>query len=440
MHNYPEGERPEVPVVLEIERALIGSSIIVKGMVDSVLEMTSEDDYYFQANREIYKLLALMVTNGESIDPTTIVAKAEEVGKVGLIEQIVSALENIITIENAEENYIPKLIEKATERRMIDFGKSVPGIISSEDSHEKRIDEVDKKYYEARYRTGMSKITSAIDLVRQTLDDMYARHSGKLVGYKTGLVALDKIIGEFQQEDLVVIAGRPSSGKTSLAVSIMLTFLFSGIKVGFLSVEMSKKQICYRMASMLSGVSLFKIIHGMTSKSEFPALQSALSKISELPLQIEDSPNITAVRAKSIMRHMVSRGGAQVIFIDHLHEMQYEGTDQNTGLEKICAVMKGAAKEFQIPVILLAQLSRGDSKVKDKRPTLTALRGSGSIEQKADVVIFVHREELYDKKDEELKGKAELIVAKQRNGPTETAEVRFKHITTQFHEEDRQEF
>jgi replicative DNA helicase len=426
------------PNVVDFERIIIGSCIMIKGVVDIVSTKIDACDFYNTSHAEIYSAIIGLLEKNELINETTVKVKLDTANKPELVEVIWSCCETVCTIENIDY-YIDKVLAKSKLRELITFGVGIGPMVAASNDDWNVVDKIDQKYNAVRFKKTDSSISSAKHMMQITVDDMHARHQKKVMGYKTGILELDNTIGELAKGDLVVIAGRPSMGKTALATSIALNQLKSGIKVGFLSLEMKEKAIGYRMVSVESGLNLFKIMHGLTSRSESPQLHAAISRISEYLFYIDDTPGLTWMRSKSIVRQMISRFGIQVVYLDHLHKMDYVDQNPTTGYEKITKGLSAAAKEMDIPIILLSQLKRLDKKKKDdRRPSLDDLRWSGGIEQDADTVILVHREEYYTKADED-KGKAELIVAKQRNGPTETVQCRFNAMCAHF-ENIAQEF
>lgn len=437
---YPKqnpGDRPP-PQALDYERVLIGSAITVPGALDIIYDKVQDDDFFSTVHRMIFGLLKQMSDNRELIDLITVTHKAEVSGYPDIINEIAETSESISTLENIDY-YIDRVKEVGTERRLEGFGNRIRNIRDHEKDHEEFLDAVDAAYQEARYTGVPSQIFAAREMVSATVDNMYARHGGDTMGYKTGIKELDGIIGEFTMGDLVVLAGRPSQGKTAAAVSMMINQERDGVKTGFLSLEMSKVWIGYRKCSIISGVQLFKLSHGMSSREDTKVIGEAFAEIAELPFWIDDTPAITVMKARSVIRQMISRFGVQIVYIDHLHLMDHKNDNLTIGIGKTTSMLKATAKEFNIPIVVLSQLVKKDKKVRENRPTLSDLRWSADIEQDADVIIFVHREESYTKKPEDA-GLAELIVAKQRNGPTETAHVSFNKSTAHFHNKEEPTF
>lgn len=420
-----------LPNVIEYERIVLGTCLEVAGAFDVVSVKLEATDFHHGAHIEIYSLMLQMGQSNDIINISTLLQKITLLEKEELREHVLNCSDCLCVLENIDY-YVDKIIAKSKQRSLIMFGLRIQQICFSGEEDSVILDKVDHEYQVARHDRSESNISSANDMMVLTLDDMHSRHQGKVMGYKTGIYELDNTIGEFAKGDMIVIAGRPSMGKTAIATSIMINQIRSGIRVGFLSLEMKKKAIGYRMISVESGLNLYKIMHGMTAKNEALDLQRAISRIANYPLWIDDTPNLTWMKVKSFARQMIARYGIQILYIDHLHKMDYVDQNPTTGYEKITKGISAMGKELDIPTVLLSQLKRLDAKKKnDRRPTLDDLRWSGSIEQDADTVILIHREEYYTKSADD-KGKAELIVAKQRNGPTETANCYFNSMCAHF--------
>lgn len=425
------------PQALDLERVILGTCFVVPGAVDVVSAKIMAEDFYSMANREVYQIILDLYNENSPIDVVAVSSRAEHTGKTELIEYVFELVENICALENLDY-YIGKVIAKAKLRSIINISGSVFAQSNKSDKDDEIIEQAASDLQNAINDRSGSKILCANQMVVATIDDMHYRHQGKVMGYTTGIKSLDEVVGEFSKGDLIVIAGRPSMGKTAIATSIMLNQLQQGVKVGFLSLEMRTKAIGYRMVSALTGLNLFKVMHGMTPRHEAHQLYAAFSKISEMSFWIDDTPNLTAMKVRALTRQMITVYGIQILYIDHLAKMDV-GDDEYHGLTKATKLISAGAKDMDIPIVLLHQLRRSDDKKKEHRPTLQHLRGSGAIEQDADTVIFVHREEYYTHKDED-KGVAELIVAKQRNGPTETAICEFVAQSAHFRDTKPPEF
>lgn len=441
-----QDEQYQPLALVDYEYTILGSAINSKTALGLVVDSTDEQDYYKPINRYTFKLIKEMYNNNEVVDLVTVSSRAKKQGDRNDYDEYLERVSENVTVFENLESYIKSVKEEAHKRRINKVLDAVRETLHSTDSIDKILEQVDSDYTAARYSRAENKIIDAQSMVRLMMNDMHARHvkDKNVIGYKSGIEELDKIIGEFSRGLFYIIAGRPSMGKTAVALSIMVNMLKDGVKIGFLSLEMGKIGISYRMCSIVSGVDLFRLSKGYCRREEIKPVGESASYISGQPFYIDDTPNITATKARSVIRQMIINYGVQIVFIDHLHKHKYNRIAENSELAEITNLYASSCKEFNIPIILLAQLSRDkEKKAKPKpkkgepnydylRPTLQDLRGSGAIEQDADVVIFVHRPEYYIKDDPALSGVAELIVAKQRDGDIGIADVQFNKSTANF--------
>jgi replicative DNA helicase len=289
---------------------------------------------------------------------------------------------------------------------------------------------------------GVSEKRVSRDLVpiRQVLDEFYDRieyltaHQGEIIGIPTGLADLDKLLGGFQRSDLIIIAGRPGMGKTSLALSIALQAARKWEKrVGIFSLEMSNEQVVQRLVSAETGIDSQRLRLGVIHEDEWPVFVQATSLLSNTQIYIDDTPAISALEMRTKARRLHAEHGLDLIIVDYLQLMRGDLRSDNRVQEIsfISRSLKGLARELNIPLVALSQLSRAVEARHDKRPMLSDLRESGSIEQDADVVVFVYRDEIYNP-DTEFPSIAELRVGKHRSGPTGIFSVYFKKELAQF--------
>ncbi|HHE71343.1 MAG TPA: replicative DNA helicase, partial [Chloroflexi bacterium] len=264
------------------------------------------------------------------------------------------------------------------------------------------------------------------------IDNLY-RHRGELLGVPSGFSSLDHLLGGFQKSDFLILAARPGVGKTSLMLSFALHAAQEGKVVALFSLEMSAEQLVQRLVSQISGINAQRLRLGQLEEDEWPAFSEAIGLLSELPMYIDDTPSITVIQLRTKCRRLASEHGLDIIFVDYLQLMDSEVRSENRVQEVsyISRSLKGLAREIDVPVMTASQLSRAVEQRQDKRPVLSDLRESGSLEQDADIVMFIYREELY-KEDTPNRNIADIIIAKHRSGPTGTIQLYFNKELTKF--------
>lgn len=428
------------PQNLEAEVAVLGSMLLDREAISSAIEILEADAFYSEAHRQIFQAIIKLYDENEAVDMVTLI---EEFKKRSLLEKVggaayISGLANSIpTAANighygkiVREKYLLRMLINTATRIVAESYDPAGEVAELLDRAEKKIfDITSTQKRETRIFTMKEVVKESIE----TIDRLYQRKEN-ITGIPTGFHDLDVMTAGLQKSDLIVIAGRPSMGKSALAISIMeYAGVVEKVPCAFFSLEMSREQLAQRMLCSLAGVNAHKVRTGFFSQSDWPKLVEAAGKLSEAPIFIDDTPAISALELRAKARRLKSRYDIRLIFVDYLQLMRGAARVENRQQEisEISRSMKALARELDLPVIALSQLSRAVEQRADHRPMLSDLRESGAIEQDADLVALLLREEYYNA-TEENKGIAEVIVAKQRHGPVGTVKLAFLPEYTKF--------
>ncbi|CAK7047783.1 replicative DNA helicase [Tissierella carlieri] len=437
MENQLIGRIP--PHSLEAEQSVLGAMILDKEAINTAIEIIRPDDFYKEANREIFEAILVLFNKNEPVDLITL---SEELKRRGTLENTggVTYLANLSSAvaTTANVKYYCKIVEeKSILRRLI---KSCDDVIakSYENSDEVNsiIEKAEKSIFDitqGRHREGFSPLNEVLLSSFSQIEER-AANQGSLTGLTTGFIDLDNKLSGLQKSDLVLLAARPSMGKTAISVNIVTNAaLKANANVAIFSLEMSKEQLVQRMISATAHVDLQKIISGRLSEEEWIQVINSMGPLSQASIFIDDTAGISLMEMKAKCRRLKIEKGLDLVMIDYLQLMQLDG-HQESRQQEISAISRGLkalAKEMECPVIALSQLSRAPELRADHRPILSDLRESGAIEQDADVVLFLYRDEYYHD-DSEKKNIGEVIIAKHRNGPTGSIELVFKKEFTKF--------
>lgn len=427
------------PHSLEAEQSVLGAMILDKEAINTAIEIIRPDDFYKEANKEIFESILLLFNKNEPVDLITL---SEELKRRGTLENTggVTYLANLSSgvATTANTKYYCKIVEeKAILRRLIRASDEVIAK-SYEDSDEVNsiIETAEKSIFDitqGRNREGFSPISEVLLSSFSQIEER-AANQGALTGLTTGFTDLDHKISGLQKADLILLAARPSMGKTAFGINIATNAaLKAGAQVAIFSLEMSKEQLVQRMISATAHVDLQKIISGSLAEDEWIQIINSMSPLSQAGVYIDDTPGISLMEMKAKCRRLKIEKGLDLVMIDYLQLMQLEGKQESRQQEisSISRGLKALAKEMECPVIALSQLSRAPELRSDHRPILSDLRESGAIEQDADIVMFLYRDEYYHE-DSELKNIGEVIIAKHRNGPTGNLELVWKGEYTKF--------
>ncbi len=422
------------------ERAVLGAMIKDPESIPTVLEYLCEEDFYFETHRQLFSLL-YKVWEDKGKDWDDIVLKGY-LERMQLLDKVSMGLVYELAKEAAEGPLLFEAIksvkEKAGLRKAIDVSlEMLKDTQSSSDLSllvEKAIDRL-QKIAEKHQPSGYSHVKEATNRVLEFLDKR--RNAERLItGVPSGFLNLDMLTTGFHPSDLVVIAARPGIGKSSFMLSMAIKMAFEEkVPLGIFSLEMSEEQLVLRMLSMISGVPLQNMRRGFLSDEDWEKVLRAALELSSKDIYIDDTPTLSSTELRIRSRKLKQEKGVGIIFVDYLQLLKtpYRHATRQEEVAEISRNLKALAKEIQVPVIALAQLSRQVEQRADKRPQLADLRESGQIEQDADLIIFIHRPEVYKKNPPpEEEGVAEIIVAKQRQGPTGIVKLAFDKETTTF--------
>lgn len=420
------------PQSLDVERTILGSMLIDGQAAVSAMELLEDNCFYASANKLIFQCMREMFEKSIPIDVITL---AEMLRKKGVLEAVGEETylgelaESIATSANIEY-YAGILIEKTTLRQMISVAAEITtDCFNNELEAQEILDRSEAKIFGISESKIRNKFESVGQLLPKTFEAIEGYTKGSFQGIQTGFTELDEMTTGLQKGDLVIVAGRPSMGKTAFCLSMALN---AAVKekhaTAIFSLEMSKAQIVQRMLCSEARVNMHQLRSGTLPKRELPKLSLAAGPLSEAPIFVDDTPGITVLELRAKARRLKSQHNLELVIIDYLQLMGSSGRIESRQQEisQISRALKGVAKELDLPVVALSQLSRAvEQRTGNHRPQLSDLRESGAIEQDADVVLFVYRDEVYNKDDEAARGKAEIIIGKQRNGPIGTANAAF---------------
>jgi replicative DNA helicase len=430
-----------LPHNLEAERSVLGAVLIDNGMFNVVAAMMTSNAFFRDAHRRIFER---MVTLSERSQPIDLVTLKEELERTGDLEEVggpayIASLTDGVPRSTNVEYYAQIVKEKATLRNLIFSANRILGSAYDADQEADLIlDEAESAIFavaEDRIKAGFIPMR---DLVREQFPriEKLFEHKTYITGVPTGFTDIDQKTRGLQPGDLVIVAARPSMGKTSLVLNICQHVATHGGVAGFFSLEMSKEQLFMRMLASEAKIDTYRLLSGQIGQREYGQITHALETLSEAQMFIDDTAGISVLEMRAKARRLKAEHGLSLLAVDYVQLMTGQGRFENRTLElaSISRSLKGLAKELSVPIILLSQLSRAPEARSDKRPMLSDLRESGALEQDADVVILIFREDMYKQDDQpsETDGIAELIVAKQRNGPTGTVKLAFLREQTRF--------
>lgn len=430
-----------LPQSMEAEMGVLGSVIIDPDMMAQIADMLTPEDFYRDAHRVIYKI---MLTQYEQRLPSDFITICDELERENTLEgvggpsYIASLINGVPTSGNVE--YYGRIVkEKALYRRLIHAAGQIAATAFAEESD--ALETAEQMLFTLGQYGSQSEFTPLGGVLSTCMTDLDALHSrnASIIGVPTGFRPLDVALGGLQRSDLVILAARPGTGKTSFALNVASNAVYQHQqRVAFFSLEMSKKQLGLRLLSMQAQIDQQRLRMGWVHDEEWEHLIAAMGELSEGSIWIDDTAGLSLTALRSKARRLQAQYGIDLVIVDYLQLMhatlegkRYANREQE--IAEISRGLKGIAKELDVPVLALAQLSRAVESRQVKIPQLSDLRESGAIENDADVVLFIYREEMYDP-DTEAKNTADIIIAKHRNGPIGTVRLSFEASQTRFHE------
>jgi replicative DNA helicase len=432
-----------LPHNLEAERSVLGAVLLHNEAFNTAAEVIDSRDFFRDAHRRIFDKMVRLAERGDAIDLVTL---KEELTKSGELDEVggpayISALVDGVPRSTNVEHYARIIKEKATLRSLIHSANRIlANAYEAEDDADAILDQAESAIFAIADKKIRDGFVSLKDLAESSLDtiEKLASRRELVTGVPTGFTDLDEMTSGLQPSDLVIVAARPSMGKTSLVLNIAQHVgTKTDMTVGIFSLEMSKEQLFLRMLTGEARIDAHRLRGGFLGERDWGKLSQALGTLSEAKIFIDDTPSIGVLEMRAKCRRLQAEHGLHIVIVDYVQLMQGRGRFENRTLEvaSISRSLKGLAKELHVPIIVLSQLSRATESRSDHRPQLSDLRESGALEQDADVVVFIYREDQYADKNApptEATGTAELIVGKQRNGPTGVVKLAFIREFTRF--------
>lgn len=437
------------PQNLEAEQCVLGSILLQQGTLSKSVEILKEDDFYRDAHKTIYSAMLSLFDRGEPQDLITVTNILKDSNKLDEIggPSYLASLTDIVPVA-ANIIYYAKIVrEKSVLRKLIQTSTEIASrCYEEQDDIDGLLDEVEQTVFEisqSKSDQAFQPITSIITKTFKSVEKLFERKE-LITGVPTGYHDFDKMTAGLQPSDLIIVAGRPSMGKTALAMNIVQnTAINHQTSVGVFSLEMSKEQLGMRMLCSASRVDAHRLRTGFLKDHDWPKLTKAAGTLSEASIFIDDTPALSVLEMRAKARRLKTEHNLGLIVVDYLQLMRGRSSAERREQEisEISRSLKAMAKELHVPVIALSQLNRSLENRPNKRPQLSDLRESGAIEQDADLICFIYRDEVYNKaEDNPKRGIAEVIIGKQRNGPTGTVELSFIDRFTSFENLAHHEF
>ncbi len=427
------------PHSIEAEEAVLGSILINPDALYDVASFLQSEDFFIVRNGWVWEAITRLHERREQIDYLTVVEelrqqnRLEEIGGAAYITYLINHTPSSIYAET-----YGRIVERAAlRRRMLAAAGTIARLAQQEDSDiTGLIDQSEATLFavtERRLRQELVPIRTAVAEYYDRIEQLYSQQV-ESIGVPTGFTDLDDLLGGLQKSDLVIVAGRPGMGKTSWLLSAAHNAALTGARVAIFSMEMSNEQIVQRLISSETGINTHKLRLGQLKDREWALFVEAVGRLSKLNVFLDDTPALTPLQMRAKCRRLYSEHGLDLILVDYLQLMNAGVGFSDNRVQEISFIsrnLKHIAREMNVPVVAAAQLSRAVEQRQDKRPQLSDLRESGSIEQDADVVMFIYREDVYNE-NTERKNQADIIVAKHRNGPTGSVALFFRKELTQF--------
>jgi replicative DNA helicase len=432
-----------LPHNLEAERSVLGAILLHNDAFNLAAEVIDSKDFFRDAHRRIFDKMVRLNERGNAIDLVTL---KEELGRAGELDEIggpayITALVDGVPRSANVEHYARIIKEKATLRNLIfSANRILTTAYEGGEDADVILDQAEHAIFaiaDDKVRDGFVSLRDLAQASLETIEKLHA-HKELITGVPTGFTDLDEMTSGLQPSDLIIIAARPSMGKTSLVLNMAQHVgTKTDLTVGLFSLEMSKEQLFLRLLTSEARIDAHRLRGGFLGERDWGKLSQAIGTLSEAKIFIDDTPSIGVLEMRAKCRRLKSEHGLHLVVVDYIQLMQGRGRFENRTLElaSISRSMKGLAKELNVPIVVLSQLSRAPESRSDHRPQLSDLRESGALEQDADVVVFIYREDLYGERSQpaaDMQGVAEIIVGKQRNGPTGIVKLAFIREFTRF--------
>lgn len=430
--------QPSLPSNVDAERATLGSVLLNRDALAAIESWLKPEFFYVERHALIYEAMVQCFNNRVPPDTRTVAEELRRRGQLDNVGGVLYLSELIETVPTSYHiEYYARAIERtSTLRRLINTGAQIAALGYDEQREiDDTIDKAESLLFDiAQKRTTQDfvHISSVVDNYYEQLNYLQA-HRGEVMGVQTGYRDFDQITGGLQRSDLIILAARPGTGKTSFAMSLAYNVaMFYQQTVAVFSLEMGREQLVQRLIAMETQIDTHRLRLGQVPDNQLKIVFEAMGKLSQAPIYIEDTPGISVMELRSKARRLKSQHGCDLIVIDYLQLMSGRGKENRVQeVSEISRGLKALARELNVPVIALSQLSRAVEGRQSHVPMLSDLRESGSIEQDADIVMFIYRDELYNKESDK-KGIAEIHIAKHRNGPVGVVNMRFDPATTRF--------
>ncbi len=432
------------PQNLEAERAVLGAILMDNETVYTVMEILEPPAFYQPSHRLIFSTMLDLSERGEPIDIVTLVDRLRSAGsldKAGGPDYIPTLADEVPTSAGVA-NYAKIVKEKAVLRNLIETSTEiVQDCFEAPGDVDQLLDEAERRIFaisEERIRSGFLSMKEIVKSSFKTIESLYEKKE-HVTGVPTGFADIDELTSGFQPSDLIIIAGRPSMGKTAFCLNVaQYASMNKKLTVAVFSLEMAKEQLVMRMLCSEARIDAHRLRSGFLGQTDWPKLSTAAGRLADASIYIDDTPALSSMEMRAKTRRLKADKGLDLVIVDYLQLMSGRSRSDNREQEisEISRSLKALAKELGVPVVALSQLNRGVESRMDKRPILADLRESGAIEQDADVIIFIYRDEIYNKESMD-KGIAEIIIGKQRNGPVGVRKLtwldkytRFEDLTT----------
>ena len=427
------------PQSIEAEEAILGALLIDPDAIIRVATILKPEDFYREKHGWIYDTALALHERREPIDFLTVCDELDHRGQLDEVggPAFITTLINAVPTSVHAEHYAHIVERTATRRRLLDAAGQI-AVLAYQEADD--VDEVVDRSEQILFGVSERRVSRELVPIRHVLSEYYdrieylTRHRGEMIGIPTGFTDIDRLLGGLQRSDMVILAARPSVGKTSLALSFAHNAAKRfGQRIAFFSLEMSNEQVVQRLISAETGINAQRLRRGEIEQDEWGRFIKATNDLAETHFYIDDTPGASALELRSKARRLHAEVGVDLVVVDYLQLMRGDFRSENRVQEisSISRALKALARELNVPVLALSQLSRSVESRTDKRPILSDLRESGALEQDADVVVFIYRDELYNE-NTERKNLADIIVAKHRNGPTGTVTLYFKKELAQF--------